>query len=328
METLLQRRPRRLRQTPALRELVQETFLRPSQLVVPLFVVDGEGEKQPVESLPGVYRFSIDTLTQKVIELYEKGIRAVDLFPVLSSGLKDAKGSEALRPGNLLTRTLQHLKKEIPEMCLMVDVALDPYTSHGHDGVLDVNGAVDNDRTLEILAQKSLLLAEAGADVLAPSDMMDGRVGFIRQALDDHGLQHVSILSYTAKYASSLYGPFRDLVGSTPQKGDKKGYQMNPANAREALTECQLDIEEGADMLLVKPALHYLDILARLREETTLPLAAYHVSGEYAMVLAAAEKGWLDADQVLLEQLISIKRAGADLIFTYAAERVLENLQS
>jgi len=319
----LARRPRRNRKSPAIRSLVQETRLHPSDFVVPLFVMEGTSLKEALPSLPGVFQFSVDGLVQEVRELYSLGIRAVDLFPVVPDGRKDAFGSEALRPGNLLEMALKALKKEIPEMCLMVDVALDPYTDHGHDGVLDETGYVDNDTSLDVLANLSLLAAESGADIIAPSDMMDGRVAHIRHKLDAHGFSHVGIISYAAKYASALYGPFRDTLKSGVKNGDKKTYQMDPANVREALIECTLDELEGADALLVKPALSYLDVIAKLREQTHLPIAAYHVSGEYAMVMAAAEKGWCDADKVLWEHLTAIKRAGADMIFTYAAKNMI-----
>ncbi len=315
------RRPRRGRRSPAIRSLTQETALIPANLAAPLFVAEISNNKEPIASLPGVFRYSPDGLVKEAIELYRLGIRAVDLFPVIPYERKDAAGSEAVRPGNLLEQSLKRLKSEIPEMCLMADIALDPYTDHGHDGLATEQGEIDNDRTLQVLADMSVLAAESGADVIAPSDMMDGRVGHIRKRLDAEGLTHVGILSYAAKYASSLYGPFRDALGSSLKFGDKKTYQMNPANIREALIESALDEEEGADFLLIKPALSYLDVIAKVRERTNLPVAAYHVSGEYAMVLAAAEKGWLDADKVLMEHLLSIKRAGADFILTYAAKR-------
>ncbi|GAB4234368.1 MAG: porphobilinogen synthase [Chlamydiales bacterium] len=276
----------------------------------------------PIPSMPGIDRYTIDLLMKEVDKLYSLGIRAIDLFCLVPQERKDSLGSEALRRGNLLQESIQAVKAHLPSMCVMVDIALDPYTEHGHDGVLDELGDVDNDATLEVLAEMSLLAAEAGADIVAPSDMMDGRVAAIRQTLDSHGYTNVNILSYTAKYASSFYGPFRDALESAPKKGDKKTYQMNPANRREAIYECLLDQSEGADMLLVKPALPYLDVIHVLKEHTPLPVGAYHVSGEYSMVMAADEKGWIDADAVFLESLTSIKRAGADFIFTYAAKRI------
>lgn len=320
------KRPRRNRKSPAIRSLIQETHLSPSQLVAPLFIVDGEKQKQAIPSLPHVYRFSIDQLIIEATELYQLGIRAVDLFPVISTDKKDAKGSEALRSNNLVVRTIKALKAELPEMCVMVDIALDPYTDHGHDGLINSEQQIVNDATVEILGQMSLLLAEAGADVIAPSDMMDGRVAHIRKVLDEQKFTDVSILAYAAKYASAFYGPFRDVLNSTLKFGDKKSYQMSPANRREALLELALDECEGADLLLIKPALAYLDVVAQARQATHLPLGAYHVSGEYAMVMAAAEKGWLDADRALAECLISIRRAGADFILTYAARQAAERM--
>lgn len=324
----LPKRLRRNRKSPAIRALLQETRLHPSQLIAPLFVLEGTDRKEAITSMPGVFRLSIDLLQKEVEELYSLGIRAVDLFPFIPREKKDAEGSEAFRQGNLIDRVVRHLKKEIPEMCLMVDVALDPYTDHGHDGLVDRAGHILNDPTLAVLARMSLLAAEAGADVIAPSDMMDGRVGYLRQALDREGFTDVNILSYAAKFASAFYGPFRDALASAPRFGDKKTYQMNPANQREALLECILDEGEGADMLLIKPALPYLDILSKIKEKTLLPVGAYHVSGEYAMIMAAAEKGWLDGPRAMEECLLSIKRAGADFIFTYAAKTMAKTLSS
>ena len=315
-------RPRRNRRTPAIRDLVQETHLHASQLISPLFIVEGKEERQMISSMPGVFRYSLDLLLEEVLSLYQVGIRAIDLFCYVPAEKKDGVGSEAVKQGNLLQQAIRLIKQEIPEMCLMVDIALDPFTTHGHDGVINKEGNVDNDATLLILGQMSLLAAEAGADIVAPSDMMDGRVAYIRSVLDSADFSSVGILSYAAKYASAFYGPFRDALNSAPKFGDKKGYQMNPANIREAILECQLDEREGADMLLVKPALPYLDVIAKIREVTTLPLGAYHVSGEYAMVMAAAQNGWLDASLVFEESLMAIKRAGADFILTYAAKQV------
>jgi porphobilinogen synthase len=317
----LPRRPRRNRKSAAIRSILQETNLLPKHLVAPLFILEGNNVSEEVPSMPGVYRRSIDLLVKEGIELYRMGVRAVDLFSIIPEEKKDRWGSEAAREGNLLQKAIKALKKEIPEMCVMVDVALDPYTDHGHDGIIDDAGNVLNDPSLQLLARMSLHAAEAGADVVAPSDMMDGRVGYIRHHLDHAGFQNVSILSYAAKYASAFYGPFREALGSAPKFGDKKTYQMNPANRREALMESSLDEFEGADMLLIKPALPYLDVIAKVREVSELPVGAYHVSGEYAMVMAAAQKGWLDADKVLLESLLSIKRAGADFILTYAVQK-------
>lgn len=324
-EQELLRRPRRNRQSPAIRDLVQETRLHPSDLVSPLFVVEGSSQQQPIASMPGIYRYSLDLLINEARELHRLGIRAIDLFCYIPNEKKDAAGSEAVRSGNLLQEAIRLLKREIPDLCLMVDIALDPFTTHGHDGVLNEAGIVDNDLTLPVLGQMSLLAAEAGADIVAPSDMMDGRVAYIRRVLDAAGFSPVGIISYAAKYASAFYGPFREALNSAPKFGDKKGYQMNPANVREALLECRLDELEGADMLLIKPALPYLDVIAKVKEATTLPVGAYHVSGEYSMVMAAAQKGWLDAEKVFSECLLSIKRAGADFILTYAAKHVLKN---
>lgn len=321
-EFSLLKRLRRNRKSASLRELISETTLLPKHLVAPLFVIEGKSVREAIESMPGVFRLSLDELVKEVTTLYKLGIRAVDLFPVIPSTKKDASGSEAFREDNLLMRSIITLKKEIPEMCLMVDVALDPYTDHGHDGLINAEGIILNDETVRALAKMSLLAAEAGVDLVAPSDMMDGRVKFIRQSLDHAGYIHVGILSYAAKYASALYGPFRDALHSAPKFGDKKSYQMDPANVREALLECALDEDEGADMLLIKPALAYLDVIAKVRERTNLPIAAYHVSGEYAMVKAAAERGWIDGQKVLLEHLVSIKRAGADFILTYASAEI------
>lgn len=320
------KRLRRNRKTAAIRALIQEHTLLAQQLVAPLFVLEGKGRSEPISSMPGISRFSIDLLLKEVHKLYALGIRAVDLFPVIPAQKKDAQGSEALSETNLIQQTVKTLKKEIPELCIMVDVALDPYTDHGHDGLVDERGNIVNDATLDILAKMSVLAAEAGADIIAPSDMMDGRVAWIRKALDHAGHTEVSIMSYAAKYASAFYGPFREALQSAPKFGDKKTYQLNPANWREGVREAICDEEEGADILLIKPALPYLDLVCRIRETTQLPIAAYHVSGEYSMIMAAAEKGWIDADRVLSESLISIKRAGADIILTYGAERMAKLL--
>lgn len=326
LQQALQRRPRRNRQTAAIRGLVQETHLHPSQFVAPLFIVEGKSQQQAIASMPGIFRYSLDLLLKEVIDLYRLGIRSIDLFCYVSAERKDLQGSEAIRSNNLLQQAIRFLKQEIPDLCVMVDIALDPYTTHGHDGIIDNHGLVDNDSTLLVLGEMSLLAAEAGADIVAPSDMMDGRVAYIRSVLDQAGLTSVGILSYAAKYASAFYGPFREALNSSPKFGDKKGYQMNPANAREALLECKLDELEGADMLLIKPALPYLDVISKVRQQVALPLGAYHVSGEYSMVMAAAQNGWLDAKKVFEESLLAIKRAGADFILTYAAKLVAEQL--
>lgn len=320
-------RLRRNRKSAAVRAILQETHLVPAQLVAPLFVVEGSKQRQAIPSMPDVFRLSIDLLLKEVAELYQLGIRAVDIFAYVPEEKKNAHASEAIRPGNLLQQALYALKNELPEMCLMADIALDPYTDHGHDGLMNDKGDVDNDMTLEMLATMSLIAAEAGADVIAPSDMMDGRIAYIRRALDKNGFQDVSILSYAAKYASAFYGPFRQALDSAPKVGDKKSYQLNPANSQEALRESLLDVTEGADMLLVKPALPYLDIIAKVKAHTLLPLGAYHVSGEYAMLMAAANNGWIDRDRALTESLLSIRRAGADFILTYGAKLMAQLLR-
>lgn len=325
--TFLASRPRRNRKSAAIRDLIQETRLYPSDFVVPLFVLDGSGIRQPIQSMPGIDRLTSDLILKECADLLEMGIKAIDLFAVINPSLKNSQGSEAFNPNGVLCSTIKMLKKHLPELCVMVDIALDPFTDHGHDGLIGSNGTVDNDATLAALGEMSLIAAESGADIVAPSDMMDGRVGYIRKQLDANGFSQVGILAYTAKYASAFYGPFREALNSAPKFGDKKSYQMDPANYREALREAKLDEEEGADMLLVKPALPYLDVLAAIKQQTTLPVGAYHVSGEYAMVMAAAQHGWIDADRVFMESLLSIKRAGADFILSYAAKRIALQLQ-
>lgn len=325
-KNFLSRRPRRNRASAAIRGLVQEVHLQVSQLVSPIFVLEGENKKEQIASMPGIYRYSIDLLLEEIFELYQLGIRAFDLFCYIPAAKKDPLGTEAIRQQNLLQKALYRIRKEFPDICLMADIALDPFTDHGHDGVLNAKKEIDNDATLQILAQMSLLAAQAGADIVAPSDSMDGRVAYIRQQLDQAGYINVGIISYAVKYASALYGPFREALGSAPQFGDKKTYQYNPTNVREALLEARLDEEEGADMLMIKPASLYLDVIAKVRAQTNLPIAAYHVSGEYSMVMAAAKNGWLDADKVFEETLIAIKRAGADFIFTYAAKQIARRL--
>lgn len=322
----IQRRLRRNRKSPAIRDLLQETRLHPNQLIAPLFVVEGEKQKQSVASMPGVYRFSQDLLVKETLELYELGIRAIDLFAYVPLEKKDRWGSEAARPDNLICQTLKLLKREIPDMCLMVDIALDPYTDHGHDGIMDDKGEVLNDPSVVALGEMALLAAEAGADVIAPSDMMDGRIAYLRKLLDQSQFHNVSILSYAVKFTSAFYGPFRDALQSAPRFGNKSGYQVNPANSREAILECLVDDQEGADMLLIKPALPYLDIISKVREQTLLPVGAYQVSGEYAMIMAAGQNGWIDPKKAMMESLLSIKRAGADFIFTYAAKYISDLL--
>jgi porphobilinogen synthase len=319
-------RPRRNRYTAAIRSLVEETHLRPKDLIAPFFIISGERKKQPISKLPGVSRLSLDLILKEAEILHKKGVQAIALFPVIENHLKDEKGSYALDYEGLAPTAIRALKKEIPSLCVIADVALDPFTSHGHDGITDSYEYILNDKTVEILTQMALVLAQSGVDIVAPSDMMDGRIKAIRNKLDAENYSRVGILSYTAKYASSLYAPFRDAVGSTLKFGDKKTYQLNPANTREALRESALDMEEGADMLLVKPALFYLDILSKIKEKSMLPVFAYHVSGEYAMVMAAHEKGYLDSQSVFLEALLSIKRAGADGIISYATSQIIDHL--
>jgi porphobilinogen synthase len=311
---------RRTRQAPWIRSLVRENKLTASDLIWPLFVEEGEGKETPIASLPGVSRRSVDRIVEAVRGAEALGIGAVALFPVTDPSKKTDDGAEALNPNNLVCRAVRAVKAACPGVGVITDVALDPYTSHGHDGLLK-DGVILNDETIEVLKRQSVVQAEAGADVVAPSDMMDGRVGAVRDALDRAGHENVIILSYAAKYASAFYGPFRDAVGSAKNlgRGDKATYQMDPANVDEALREVALDIAEGADMVMVKPGLPYLDIVSRIRREFGMPTAVYHVSGEYAMVKAAAERGWLDEKKAMLECLLSMKRAGADAILTYAA---------
>ena len=320
------KRPRRNRQTASLRSLSAETTLLPSDLVAPFFVLPGEAHRQEIGSMPGISRLSIDHILIEAEQLHLQGIPAVALFPVTSPELKNLSASEALNPDGVIPQAVRRIKKEIPSLTVITDIALDPFTSHGHDGILSPSGIILNDETVGILARMALLHAESGADLVAPSDMMDGRVGAIRRFLDTYGFHNTGILSYTAKYASSLYAPFREALGSTLKQGDKKTYQMNPANVREALLEARLDEEEGADMLLIKPALYYLDVIAKIRAQSQLPLCAFHVSGEYSMVMAAHERGFLDAQKVFYEALLSIKRAGADFIISYATPQVLDLL--
>lgn len=319
-------RLRRNRKSEAIRKMVQETHLTAHDLVHPLFLIEGEKTRAAIQSMPGVERLSIDLAVKEAKDLHKRGIQSIALFPVIDPRLKSDLGEEGWNSEGLLARAIREIKFALPSLCIMADVALDPFTSHGHDGLVDGAGEISNDDTVRCLIQMALMQAGAGVDFVAPSDMMDGRIGAIREALDDEGYDDVGILAYSAKYASALYGPFREALQVKLAFGDKKSYQMNPANCREALLEALLDEEEGADILMVKPATLYLDIIARLREQTKKPIAAYHVSGEYAMVMAAAQAGWLDADKVFYETLLSIKRAGADLIFTYAAKRVLDQM--
>lgn len=309
-------RPRRLRRTPAIRRLVEETRVVPQNLILPLFVVPGTGVRRPVGSMPGVFQTSIDELVRDAEEAASLGVGAVLLFGVPAE--KDERGTSGYADDGVVQQAVAALKREVPELVVITDVCLCEYTSHGHCGVIR-DGTVDNDETLELLARQALSHARAGADIVAPSDMMDGRVGAIRSALDAEGLSEVAILSYAAKYASAFYGPVREAAESTPQFGDRRSYQMNPANTDEAIREVWLDIQEGADMIMVKPAQSYLDVVWRVKEETGYPVCAYHVSGEYSAILAAGERGWLDAPAAMREALLSIRRAGADMIVTYWA---------
>ncbi|HEU0198418.1 MAG TPA: porphobilinogen synthase [Nevskiaceae bacterium] len=315
-------RPRRLRQAPFIRELVREHRLAPGQLIQPLFVAE-RAEAGPIATMPGQKRFTVDELAAECHQLESLGIQAVALFPALNTKLKDATGSAALDADGLIPRSIKAIKAAAPNLGVITDVALDPYTDHGHDGVLTDDGHIDNDASVELLRQQALLLARAGADVVAPSDMMDGRIGMIRTVLERDQRPNTLILAYSAKYASGFYGPFRDAVGSKKAlRGDKRTYQMDPANSDEALREVAMDIKEGADIVMVKPALPYLDIVRRVKDRFALPTFAYQVSGEYAMLKAAGANGWLDEKKVVLEALLSIHRAGADAILTYFARDV------
>jgi len=307
--------------------MIRETYLLPDHLIAPMFVVEGKNQRIPINSMPGQFRFSLDMLIKEVKELKSLGVKTIALFPVIEDGLKNAKASEAYNPNGLNARAIRAVKDAVPEMMVMGDIALDPYSSTGHDGLVDENtGTILNDETLEILGEQALCEVKAGVDILGPSDMMDGRVGYLRNILDREGFKNTLIMSYTAKYASAFYGPFREALDSAPKKGDKKTYQMDPANSKEALREAFLDEEEGADILMVKPGLPYLDIIWRLKQASHLPIAAYNVSGEYAMVKAAAQNGWIDHDKVMLETLVSFRRSGADIILTYFAKEAAKLL--
>ena len=322
----LPRRPRRLRRNAALRKMVQEAHLNVEDLIYPLFVTEGENTRVEVPSMPGSYRYTLDLLLAEVKEAAQLGICAIALFPALPEEQKDATATESYNPNGLVQRTIRAIKETVPEMIVITDVALDPFSNQGHDGIVSETGEILNDETVEVLVKMAVSQAAAGADMVAPSDMMDGRIGAIREGLDNAGYTNVSILAYSAKYASAYYGPFRDALDSAPKFGDKKTYQMDAANAREALTEIELDIAEGADMVMVKPALADLDVIHLVRQNTNLPVAAYNVSGEYAMIKAAAEKGWIDEEKIVMETLTSMKRAGADLILTYFAKQVAQLL--
>lgn len=323
-------RNRRLRANDSIRSLVRETNLTTNDLVLPMFVMEGNNKKEAISSMPGVFRQSLDLTVQTVKENYDLGIKAVNLYMKVSDNLKDNTGKEAWNPNGLMQTTIKAIKDAVPGVVIMPDVALDPYSMYGHDGIIK-NGKIDNDPTVEALTKMGISLAEAGADILAPSDMMDGRVLAMREGLEENGFTDVGILSYAAKYASAFYGPFRSALDSAPVDAqeipaDKKTYQMDFHNSREAIDEALRDVEEGADIIMIKPGMPYLDIVSKIRELITQPIAVYQVSGEYAMLKAAAQNGWLDNDKVLLESLTSIKRAGADMIFTYAAPEVAKLL--
>lgn len=318
---ILQRRNRINRSSAAIRSMLAETVLTPSDFILPIFVTEGTGIEEEISSMPGYYRRSLDKTIEEVKTVWSMGIRSVLLFIKCSDSLKDNTGKESWNPDGLMQTAIKAIKDAVPEIVLMTDVALDPYSIYGHDGIVDPEkGIIVNDATVEALTRMSLSHATAGADFIAPSDMMDGRIGAFRMALEENGFSHVGIMSYTAKYASCFYGPFRDALDSAPGFGDKKTYQMNYANRLEALNELYNDEAEGADIVMVKPAMAYLDIIREIKNATTLPVSAYHVSGEYAMIKAAAERGWLDEDKAIIESLTSIKRAGADLIATYFAK--------
>lgn len=314
-------RPRRNRQNEVIRSMIRENFLAPEHLIAPLFVIEGKDQNVPIKSMPGHSRLSIDHLILEAKELFSMGIKCIALFPAIQDSLKTPDAREAYNEQGLNFRAIRAIKESVPGMLVMGDIALDPYSSDGHDGLVDPKtGEILNDPTLEILARQAICEAKAGVDIIGPSDMMDGRVGYLRNALDAEGFQKTLIMSYTAKYASAFYGPFRDALDSAPKKGDKKTYQMDPSNGTEALREAALDEAEGADIMMVKPGLAYLDVIYRLKQQSTLPISAYNVSGEYAMVKAAAQNGWIDHDKVVLETLMSFRRAGADIILTYHAK--------
>lgn len=322
------RRNRRLRTNEAIRSLVRETIITPNDFLVPLFVVEGKNVKEEIASMPNYYRYSLDLLEKEVKELWKLGLKSVLLFVKVADKLKDNNGKEALNPNGLMQRAIKTVKNVCPDMLVMTDVALDPYSVYGHDGIIE-NGVIVNDDTVDFLAEMSISHTQAGANFVAPSDMMDGRILSIREALDDEGFTNTGIMSYSAKYASAFYGPFRDALDSAPVDmvnipKDKKTYQMDPANRFEAIRETEMDIDEGADIVMVKPGLCYLDIVREIKNEVDVPVAVYQVSGEYAMLKAAAEKGWLDHDAVMMEQITAIKRAGADIIASYFAKDIVK----
>lgn len=322
----MSRRPRRNRKSEAIRSMVQETRLHPAQFIVPFFLLDGENKKEEISSMPGVFRMSIDKAIEEAFACKELGLLNYILFPAIDEKHKDKYATWSYHPDCFYLKAIQEFKKSIPDCTIITDVAMDPYSSDGHDGIYE-DGRILNDETLAVLGKMAVAQARAGADIMGPSDMMDGRVGYLRNALDEQGFTQVSIMSYTAKYASCFYGPFRDALDSAPKHGNKLTYQMHPANSREALIEAELDEAEGADFLMVKPALAYLDVIQLLKSSSQLPIVAYNVSGEYAMIKAAAEKGWVDEKRAVEEVLTSIKRAGADIIITYFARQYLESLK-
>lgn len=313
-------RPRRLRSSSAIREIVAENYLKPADFIAPVFVMEGENTKEEITSMPDYFRYTVDLLLEEVKELQDVGIESVLLFVKVPDEKKDNEGAEALNPKGLMQRSVRAIKEKFPEMLVMTDIALDPYSSYGHDGIVE-EGKILNDESVEVLAKMAVSHAEAGADFVAPSDMMDGRVAAMREALDGAGFQHTGIMAYSAKYASVFYGPFRDALDSAPGFGDKKTYQMDPANVREAVKEAQMDEQEGADIVMVKPGLPYLDVVRAVKEAVRVPVSVYNVSGEYAMLKAAAANGWLNEEEAMMEILIAFKRAGADLIATYFAKK-------
>ena len=318
-------RRRRLRTSAAMRDMVAEHNLKSADFIAPIFVMEGENEKAEIPSMPDYYRYTLDLLMDEIQELKEVGIRSVLVFAKVPDKLKDNKGTEALNPDGLMQRAVQAIKEKFPEMLVMTDIAMDPYSSYGHDGIVE-DGKILNDESVEVLSKMAVSHAEAGVDMVAPSDMMDGRIGAMRDALDEAGFEHTGIMAYSAKYASSYYGPFRDALDSAPGFGDKKTYQMDPANVQEAIKEAKLDEQEGADIVMVKPGLPYMDVIRAVKENVSVPVSVYNVSGEYAMLKAAAEKGWLNEEEAMMEALVGFKRAGADLIATYfakAASKVL-----
>ncbi|MDA9809924.1 porphobilinogen synthase [Flavobacteriales bacterium] len=319
----MNQRPRRNRKTSAIREMVAETHLKKEDLIYPLFIIDGVNQKKSINSMPNCYRWSLDLLLNEIESCGKLGLSNFVLFPSVENNLKDKKATYSYHPKNFYLKAIKEIKKEFPDFSLMSDVAMDPYSSDGHDGLV-IKGKIDNDESIPILCEMALAQANAGIDIIGPSDMMDGRVGAIRETLDENNFIDTSIMSYTAKYASAFYGPFRDALNSEPKHGDKKTYQMDPRNRTESLVEAELDEIEGADILMIKPALSYLDVIQTLKKNSNLPISAYNVSGEYAMIHAAAEKGWLDYDNTYLEVLTSIKRAGADIILTYFAKDFAE----